>query len=211
MRHGNGRAVGLAAGIGAAMALTGCLGTAEPEIVEDTGPDFEHLREPGCYTVDLFTEVPIQEPEDLPAEFAKYLGEWGNGVWNGSWCHDLLIHTVSADGVVELLDMHAPSEDFRQPATIFKRQGQIREDGALHFAHGIVTRRYEIRDGLMFGLAEGGAYGSAEIVLSKKGVVPLPTPRPVMIAKAGPEEPEAPAEREEPAAEGGFFSSLFGG
>lgn len=146
--------------------------------------DFASLREPGCYTVDLFREVPINPPtEGTPPEFAAYLGEWGNGVWNGEWCHDLLIHTVHADGRVEMLDMHAPTDVFRQPATIFKRTGQIREDGSLHFAHGVTARRYEIIDGLMHGRREG-SLGDLRIVLSRKGVVPLPTPRPVQLARA---------------------------
>ncbi len=189
--------------------LSGCLMAEKEAPTAQAAPDdVSHLRQPGCYTVDLFKEVPIQEPDGLPAEYAAYLGEWGNGVWNGKWCHDLLIHTVHEDGRVEMLDMHAPSEEFRQPATIFKRTGQIGEDGALRFAHGIVSRRYEIRGGLLHGQAEGGAFGQAEIVLSRKGVVPLPTPRPVMLAKAPAEPAAAPAPAEEETG-GGFFSGLF--
>jgi hypothetical protein len=147
--------------------------------------DVSSLQEPGCYTVDLFREVPIQEPrQQVPDEFEAFLGEWGNGVWNGKWCHDLLIHTVHADGTAEMLDMHAPSEEFRQPASIFKRRGQISKDGTLHFAHGIVKRRYQLRDGRLYGKAEGGAFGSAEIVLTRKGDVPIPTPRPIQLAQA---------------------------
>ncbi|MGF1445782.1 MAG: hypothetical protein ACFBRM_06220 [Pikeienuella sp.] len=181
------------AAVAACLILSGCLLAERPEPKPEAAPDFSHLREPGCYTVDLFREVPIQPADGLPQEFARYLGAWGNGVWNGSWCHDLLIHTVHADGRVELLDMHAPSEEFRKPASVFKRTGQIREDGALHFTHGIVARRYEIREGLMFGRAEGGAFGEADIVLSRKGVVPLPVPRPVQIARGPVAEPGVPS------------------
>jgi hypothetical protein len=170
--------------LGAAVLLAACAQqTAErPAPVQDVS----HLQEPGCYTVDLFDEVPIRKPgPEVPAAHAAFLGEWGNGVWNGKWCHDLLIHTVRADGMVEMLDMHAPTESFGgQPASIFKRRGRITEDGVLRFAHGIVTRRYELRDGKLHGQAEGGDFGRAEIVLTKKGVVPLPTPRPVRIAQA---------------------------
>ncbi|WP_285670052.1 hypothetical protein [Paralimibaculum aggregatum] len=142
-------------------------------------PDTISLREPGCYTVDLFREVKINRTKGLPKKYAAFLGEWGNGVWNGKWCHDLLIHTVTADGTVELLDMHAPSEHYRQPASIFKRKGQIRDDGVLYFAHGLTTRQYKIgKDGFLYGYAEGQPWGDARIVMSRKGVVPLPRARP---------------------------------
>lgn len=169
-------------GLGLLVFVSACAPMREKPDV-DVDP-FAHLRAPGCYTVDLFREVPINPPErGTPPEFAAFLGEWGNGVWNGEWCHDLLIHTVYADGRVEMLDMHAPTTVYGEPATIFKRTGQIREDGALHFAHGVTARRYEIIDGLLHGRREG-SLGDLRIVLSRKGEVPLPTPRPVQLAQA---------------------------
>ncbi|MEM9146704.1 MAG: hypothetical protein AAGC57_10930 [Pseudomonadota bacterium] len=170
-------------GMGLALCMAACAPMSEKKA--EVPPGFDHLRQPGCYTVDLFKEVPINQPApEVPAEHAAFLGEWGNGVWNGKWCHDLLIHTIHADGRVELLDMHAPTNVYGQPATIFKRIGQIREDGALHFAHGVTTRSYRIIDGLMHGTRDG-SLGTLEIVLSKKGVVPLPIPRPIQLAQAG--------------------------
>ena len=143
------------------------------------------LTEPGCYTVDLFKPVPINDPAPgVPPEYAAFLGEWGNGVWNGSWCHDMLIHTVHADGRAELLDMHAPTEVYGAPASIFKRIGQIGEDGTLRFSHDVTTRSYRIVDGRLHGLRDGG-FGRLEIVMTRKGVVPEPRPRPVRLARAG--------------------------
>lgn len=168
--------------LGLALLAAACAPT--PKKTVDKPEGFASLRSPGCYTVDLFREVKINEPgRDVPAEYAAFLGEWGNGVWNGTWCHDLLIHTVDATGRVEMLDMHAPTELYRQPATIFKRVGQIREDGALHFAHGVTVRQYKVIDGLMHGQREG-PLGSLRIVMSRNGVVPLPPPRPVRLAQA---------------------------
>ncbi len=143
-----------------------------------------NLTQPGCYTVDLFREVPINEPAaGVPPEHAAFLGEWGNGVWGGTWCHDLLIHTVHADGRAEMLDMHAPTEIYNAPASVFKRIGQIGEDGALRFSHDVTSRTYRIVDGKLRGLRDGG-FGPLEIVMTRKGVVPEPRPRPVRVARA---------------------------
>ena len=171
----------------AALALAGCMSAREappdPATTSDAGLGPNHR--PGCYTVDLFQEVPVNTPAPgVPAEHAAFLGRWGNGVWNGSWCHDLLVHTVHADGRVELLDMHAPSEKYAAPASIFKRTGRIGEDGTLRFSHGLTTRRYAIRDSALYGVREDGAHGRLEIVMTRKGVVPLPRPRPIRVARA---------------------------
>jgi len=172
--------------VGILAVLAGCTGGDErqvasvPEAETGLGPN----HRPGCYTVDLFKPVPVETPTpEVPPEYAAFLGRWGNGWWNGSWCHDLLIHAVHADGRAELLDMHAPSEKYAQPASIFKRTGRIREDGTLYFAHGLTRRRYVIENGVMRGLREDGAHGRLEIVMTRKGVVPLPRPRPVRIAR----------------------------
>lgn len=195
---------GLAAGA-LALSLSGCLGAgsgsapeAKPAAVTDP---YAHLRAPGCYTVDLYKEVKVAKASRVPAEIAPFLGEWGNGAWNGKWCHELLIHSVAEDGSVELLDMHGPNARLRQDATIFKRRAEIQPDGSLIFRHGLVVRRYELRDGQLLGTANGQPFGNLEVVLTKKGVVPLPRPRPVMIAKAGPDSAAAAAADAQPASE----------
>lgn len=176
--------------LAALVALGGCALFEEKAAVAPVAEAEQGLgpnHRPGCYTVDLFKPVPVNPPAPgVPAEYSAFLGKWGNGVWNGSWCHDLLIHTVHADGTVELLDMHAPSEAYAAPASIFKRRGQIRKDGVLYFAHGVTTRRYAIENGVLKGVRDDGAFGRLEIVMTRKGVVPLPRPRPVRVARAGP-------------------------
>lgn len=164
------------------LALAAC---AEKKAEVAAVPEDRSLIVPGCYTVDLFETVNIKKPEpNVPAEYARYLGEWGNGAWNGDWCHDLLIYGVHADGRVELVDMHAPSDTYKAAATAFKRTARIQEDGSIRFRHGIYQRRYEIVDGRLYGTLDSPVYGTLNIILSRKGVVPLPPVRPIRVASA---------------------------
>lgn len=145
--------------------------------------DYSGLQDASCYTVELFEDQPIERPgPDVPAEYAQYLGSWEGGTWDGKWCHDVLIYRVEADGSVYLLDMHEPNDEFGLAPSIFKRKGLIREDGAIHFAYGTETRRYELRRGVLYATRDGG-YGSMEAVLVNPRFVPPPLPRPVRAAK----------------------------
>ncbi|MGF1500436.1 MAG: hypothetical protein ACFBSD_01345 [Paracoccaceae bacterium] len=175
------KAVLLAAGLSAA--LTGCLFTDGPDVKVAAAPDedpFARLQRPGCYTVDLFDEPEFAGTAGLPPEYARFLGEWGNGVWNGDWCHELIVTAVTADGRVEMLDLHGPHENYGI-ATAFKRTGRITDDGRLRFAHGTERREYRFVDGRLHGLREDGVR-SLEIVLTQMGVVPIPLPRPAGLA-----------------------------
>lgn len=169
-------------GLDVSLPTGGSSGAASAE-ARQSGPDLAGLREPGCYTVDLFSDQPIQRPgPEVPPEFAQFIGSWEGGSWNGEWCHDLLIYQVDADGTAHLLDMHAPNDEFGLAPTVFRRKGTIREDGALYFAYGIETRRYELRRGVLFARRDGG-YGTMEAALVNANLVPVPLPRPVRAAR----------------------------
>ena len=103
------------------------------------------LHRDDCYTVKLFDRHRIVSPGDnVPDEYAAFLGRWTNGAWKGEWCHDLLITEVTADGRVRLVEMHAPHFDWNQPATAFKRTGRINEAGELRFAYGVEDVTYRL-------------------------------------------------------------------
>jgi hypothetical protein len=145
----------------------------------------ESLHRPGCYSVDLFDPAPIVPAKPgVPPEHARYLGRWGNGVWNGSWCHDLVIMRVEPNGEVELLDMHAPSTEFDAPATAFRRKARIHDDGSLRFVHGTTVRRYEFVNDRLLATREDTVRGRLQAVMSRKGVVRVPVPRPTRLAQS---------------------------
>jgi hypothetical protein len=145
--------------------------------------EYAHLRRSDCYTVELYDEVPVEEPEPaVPARYTQFLGWWENGAWNGDWCHDLLIYDVDPSGRVELLDMHAPSEEFGLAPSVFKRTARIHEDGTLRFAYGTETRRYRIEGGVLVG-HRSGSYGRMQVALVNPDFMPLPVPRPVRASK----------------------------
>lgn len=170
----------IAAALAAALALAGC---AQKEAAAPKQASLDHLQKPGCYTVDLFDPVTVEDGNGLPQDYARWLGRWGGGVWNGSWCHEMIVAAVSPQGEVTLYDMHAPSETFSAPATVFRRKGRIHDDGSLRFAHGTVVRHYELREGKLHGWREGDGHGRLQIVMQREGAVPMPRARPVRLAK----------------------------
>jgi len=162
--------------------VSGCLGFARQEKVETAAVD------PGtgsdCYTVDLFTKVSVERPaDDVPEVYQQFLGPWGGGAWNDVWCHDLLVSKVEKDGRVELVDMHAPYVPWAQPATAFRRVGRIDEKGNLRFAYGTERISYRIENGKMIG-DRSGTLGNLHVELVRKGVPPMPVPRPYRLAQA---------------------------
>lgn len=165
--------------------LAGCLGSGN--VVESAKAPERPLDRTvsDCYTVVLFDDVEVEKPaDDVPFSYAAFLGKWTNGAWDGKWCHDLLIYEVSADGRVELMDMHAPYEPWSQPASAFKRVGRIDNEGVLRFAHGTTQRSYQLVDGRLEGRRSGGGAGEYVAQLKRPWDVPVPRPRPVGIAAA---------------------------
>lgn len=164
------------------MLVAGCLGLGKTEKAE--APPAVPLNDDGCYTVDLFTKVSVEKPaSDVPGEYRDFLGPWGGGAWNDVWCHELLISKVEKDGRVEFVDMHAPYEPWAQPATAFRRVGRIDDKGNLRFAYGTERITYRIENGKLIG-HRSGILGNLDVALKRKGVPPVPTPRPVRVAQA---------------------------
>lgn len=146
-------------------------------------PDYSHLQDPKCHTVKLYDKIPVKRPgKKVPPEFSQFLGVWERGAWDGTWCHDLHVLDVSADGTVDLLDMHAPNTEWKLAPSVFRRTARIHEDGSLRFRYGTESRRYELKHGKLIGVRTGG-YGQMKVALSNKNFAPLPIPRPVRAAK----------------------------
>jgi len=136
-----------------------------------------------CYTVDLFTKTKVEKPAaDVSEMNRQFLGKWGGGAWNDVWCHDLLVTKVHGDGRVELIDMHAPHEDWNQPATAFRRVGRIDDEGNLRFAYGTERISYHIANGKLVG-SRSGMLGNLQVELVRKGVPPIPTPNPIRLSQ----------------------------
>jgi hypothetical protein len=163
----------------ACVALAGCLGTGKQAKVEPKSQPKQVAYTKDCYTVDLFTDVKVEKaPEGVPERYTRFLGKWGGDAWKDVWCHDLLVNRVYADGQVELVDMHAPYEPWNQPATAFQRVGWIDDKGRLHFNHGEESAVYEIKNGKLHGTRTFKWLGTLEIQLHRRGVPPVPVPRP---------------------------------
>lgn len=118
-----------------------------------TGPTpYDRTVDAGCYTVDLFTPSNITQPtDDVPAEWHGYLGKWGGGAWEGKWCHDLYVLSISADGKVDLISAHAPFPEWGREATAFRRQGLIGKDGRLTVRFKDVVLEYRLDKGSLLG------------------------------------------------------------
>ena len=155
----------------------------QPTEVRPQVQQLDYIVNNDCYTVDLFTKVKIEKPDaDVSATNRQFLGEWGGGAWNDVWCHGLLVNKVYADGRVDLVEMHAPYEPWRQPATAFRRVGRIDGKGNLRFAHGVTRLSYRIENGRLIG-SQSGQHGDLTVELVHLGMPPVPTPNPVRLSQ----------------------------
>ncbi len=167
--------------LAAAIALLAIAGCAEKKPAEVKVGLSDRLS-PGCYTVDLFDPYTIENPgPDVPEETSAFLGVWKNGSWGGKWCHDLYITKAFPDGSVELLDAYGPYRDAGIEATVFKRQGRVK-DGVLTFnSQNRSPVEYRIVGDYLVG-ERRGTLGTFEITMSREdkiAEVPLPPRKPV--------------------------------
>ena len=136
-----------------------------------------------CYTVDLFTNAKIDKPAaDVPEANRQFLGRWGGGAWGDFWCHDLVVTKVHADGRVELVEMLAPYAPWNYPATAFQRTARIDGEGNLRIAYGDERLSYRIENGKLVG-TRSGLYGNLRVELARRGVPPIPTPKPIRLVQ----------------------------
>lgn len=153
--------------IAAAMgvAVTACA----PPTNRAKAPDpFERTVKADCYTVDLFTPSDVKPHADgVPQEWRSFAGAWGGGAWEGKWCHDLYITSISPDGEVQMIETHAPFPEWNREATAFKRIGRIDDDGRLRFGYKGVRLEYWLQNGRLFGVRKEGS-GEMRIKLSPK-------------------------------------------
>ncbi|MEL6475863.1 MAG: hypothetical protein AAFR17_00940 [Pseudomonadota bacterium] len=164
--------------LAACLAVLGC---AKPPKKVEKPTDYTTFLDSSCYTVDLFDRHDIiPASAEVPVAFRGYLGDWGNGAWDGQWCHDLRVLSVSPSGEVDLLDMHAPRYT-NSPATVFRRKAIIDGDGNLRFAYDKETHIYRL-DGRFLVGKRIGDQGELEIAMTRKDVVPLPVARPERLA-----------------------------
>ncbi len=116
-------------------------------------PAFAETTDASCYTVDLFDDPDFVKPgEAVPRRWRDFAGVWGGGAWNGQWCHDLYVLEVKPDGLVRLIETHAPHEPWGKRATAFTRTGRIGPDGRLRLRYGKVESEYWVEDGVLYGL-----------------------------------------------------------
>jgi hypothetical protein len=171
----------------ACVLLSGCLGVTA-KVAPQVLP-VEKVVNSDCYTVDLFTKTKVEKPAtDVPEANRQFLGKWGGGAWNDVWCHDLLVTKVYADGRADLVDMHAPYEDWNQPATAFRRVGRIDSEGNLRFAYGTERLSYRIESGKLVG-TRSGMLGNLKVELARRGVPPIPTPNPIRLSQLAAKAP----------------------
>ncbi len=138
--------------IALALAAAGC---ASEKPAPRATTAFAETVDPSCYTVDLFTPPNFVEPNgEVPDGWRGFTGRWGGGAWAGEWCHDLYVLEVQPDGLVRLIETHAPYEAWGKPATAFRRTARIGDDGRLRLAYGRVQIEYWIEDGRLLGLRE---------------------------------------------------------
>lgn len=131
------------------VALAGCA----PKRVATVGPTpYDLTVDAGCYTVDLFTPSAVTTPtSDVPTEWHGYLGKWGGGAWEGKWCHDLYVLSISAEGQVDVISAHAPFPEWGLEATAFRRQGFIDEDGRMTVRYKDIVVEYRLEKGNLLG------------------------------------------------------------
>ncbi|MEM7525116.1 MAG: hypothetical protein AAF360_15445 [Pseudomonadota bacterium] len=147
-----------------ALALVAC----QPKPTAKGPTAFDKTVVADCYTVDLFTIAEVQEPEgDVPGDWRGYSGKWGGAAWEGKWCHDLHVLSIGADGEVEVMELHAPYEQWGKQATAFRRKGFINDEGRLRLRYSGVDIEYWLVNGRLHGVrTEGG--GEMRIALTPK-------------------------------------------
>lgn len=156
----------------AMLALAGC---AKEEPVEVAVVDLSEKLSPGCYTVDLFDPYTIENPPpEVAQEAHQFLGVWKDGAWNGTWCHDLYITQVAADGSVTVLDAYGPLRPAGLEATVFRRVGKLK-DGVLTFHSRGGTVEYR-RDGNYLVGMRKGTLGQMEIIMHRQDDIAIGTP-----------------------------------
>lgn len=149
------------AALGALM-LAGCAPKQKPR-----GPTpFDLTVVEDCYTVDLFTTVEVEEPGEVPDDWKGYSGRWGGAAWDGKWCHDLFVLSIASNGEVEVMELHAPYEQWGKQATAFRRKGFITDDGRLHLRYSGVDIEYWLENGRLHGLRREGE-GELRIALTR--------------------------------------------
>ena len=139
--------------VAVALAAASCGWTEERERPRPTG--FPDTVDASCYTVDLFTEPNWVRPDGaVPEEWRGFAGQWGGAAWAGEWCHDLYVLEVQPDGLVRLIETHAPYAAWGKPATAFRRTARIGPDGRMRLAYGQVRIEYWLEDGRLLGVRE---------------------------------------------------------
>lgn len=114
-------------------------------------------RDDSCYTVDLFTAVNFVPPgNEVPSEWRGFAGRWGGGAWAGAWCHDLYVLEIMPDGLVKVVDTHAPLPEWGKPATAFRRTARIDSDNRLRMRYGNTVVEYWLEDGKLLGHRDEG-------------------------------------------------------
>ncbi len=130
------------------VALAGCA----PKRAAKGPTPYDLTADAGCYTVDLFTPSTVTAPtSDVPSEWHGYLGKWGGGAWEGKWCHDLYVLSISPDGKVDVISAHAPFPEWGREATAFRRQGVIGKNGRLTLRYKDVVVEYRLDKGSLLG------------------------------------------------------------
>lgn len=152
MRLGWGKAAALAA----AMLAAACESQKQSGPTGPTPYDLTVVED--CYTVDLFTVAKVEAPaKDVPPEWAAFSGKWGSAAWDGKWCHDLHVLKIAASGEAEVMDLHAPYDPWRKPATAFRRKAVFTKDGKLRVSYGAVIVEYWVENGRLYGLRKEGS------------------------------------------------------
>lgn len=137
--------------LGLVAAVAACGGSDPTPRRAPTG--FAETQNPECYTVDLFTDIQFKRPAaEVPEDWRAFAGRWGAGAWDGAWCHDLYVLEVLPDGLVRLVETHAPYEPWGKRATAYRRTARIGEDGRMRLRYGQVQVEYWVEDGKLYGV-----------------------------------------------------------
>lgn len=132
---------------------------------------FDKTVKEDCYTVDLFTPAVIEAPQtNVPQPWQDFSGHWGGGAWEGVWCHDLYVLSISPGGEVDLIEAHAPYEPWGKVATAFRRKATLTADSRLRLFYRGVRVEYWVENGRLYGAQfEGGV--ERRVTLSRRGKV----------------------------------------